>query len=81
MKVSKWIDIADTLENEQFVITWHYFLNAIEDIIRNTQDEKLVKNLNMYLLNNFYVKRFDEEKDFYEQFRERIASTKALLSL
>lgn len=80
-KVSKWIDIPDMGDNELFIITWHYFLNEIEEIIRNTKDEKLVKNLNMYLLNNFYVKSFEKERDFYVQFQERIAAAKKLLSL
>jgi Fe-S-cluster containining protein len=78
-KVSKWIDIPDAEENKQFVISWHYFLNQIEDIIRNAQDEKLVKNLNMYLLNQFFVKDFEEEKDFYAQYYERIEAAKKLL--
>jgi Fe-S-cluster containining protein len=80
-KVSKWIDIPDSKENDLFIITWHYFLNEVEDIIKNTKDEKLVKNLNMYLLNNFYVKRYEESMDFYGQFHERIAAAKQLLSL
>jgi hypothetical protein len=72
VKVSKWIDIPDIKKNEQFLISWHYFLNDAESMVKNAQDEKLIKNINMYILNCFYVKKFDTEVDFYLQFDKRL---------
>ena len=35
----------------------------------------------MYVLSRFYYKEYDEKKDFYEQFYERLEEAKKLLSL
>lgn len=76
IKISKWIDTPDWKENEKFLIEWHYFLNDVENIIKNSHDENLIKNINMYLLNSFYIKRYDSEIDFYIQFAERLSDAK-----
>lgn len=81
IKVSKWIDTLDVERNEQFLIDWHYFLNEAEEIIKNTQDETLIKNLNMFILNRFYVKEFNKERDFYPQFYDRLNEAKKVLNL
>ncbi|HHV10435.1 MAG TPA: YkgJ family cysteine cluster protein [Clostridiales bacterium] len=80
-KVDKWIDTPEQEKNDQFLIDWHYFLNDVEAVIRNVQDEKLVKNLNMYLLNRFYFKPYDQETDFYGQFMERLEEAKGIIKL
>ncbi len=77
-KVSKWIDTPDLKKSEQFVIDWHYFLNDVENIIKNAQDENLIKNINMYILNCFYVKKYDTSMYFYLQFSERLNEAKRL---
>ncbi|MGB8454272.1 MAG: YkgJ family cysteine cluster protein [Anaerocolumna sp.] len=78
-KVNKWVDTPDLKNNEQFVIAWHYFLNDVEDIIKNIQDENLIKNINMYILNSFYLKKYDIGMDFYLQFNERLREAKTIL--
>lgn len=80
VKVSKWIDTPDIMENQQFINDWHYFLKDIETMIKNTQDEKLIKNINMYILNSFYLKQYDTNIEFYEQFYERLNEAKKLFS-
>ena len=80
VKVSKWIDTSDITENQQFINDWHYFLKDIETMIKNTQDEKLIKNINMYILNSFYLKQYDTNIEFYEQFYERLNEAKKLFS-
>ena len=80
IRISKWIDTPELERNEKFLIDWHYFLNDVEAIIKRAQDEKLIKNLNMYLLNHFYVKAYDKSKNFYDQFQERLLEAKKLLS-
>ena len=44
-------------------------------------DADLIKNLNMYVLSRFYTKSYEENRDFYEQFYERLEEAKKLLSL
>ncbi|WMJ90321.1 YkgJ family cysteine cluster protein [Anaerocolumna sp. MB42-C2] len=78
-KVSKWIDTPDYKRNEQFIIDWHYFLNDIEEIIKNIQDENQIKNINMFLLNTFYIKEYDTVADFYTQFNERLAGIRKVI--
>lgn len=80
IKVNKWIDTPDLKRNEEFVTHWHYFLNAVEAVIKSTADDKLVRNLNMYLLNIFYVQKYDPDLEFYPQFETRLSGAKKLLS-
>jgi len=79
IKVSKWIDTPDLMENEQFLINWHYFLNDVENIIKNTKDDTLIKNMNMYILKSFYVQKYDSSNDFYLQFNERLREVQRIL--
>ncbi len=81
MKLEKWIDTENINKNKKFLVDWHYFLNGIEEIIKISQDEKLIKNLNMYILNSFYSKKYDREKDFYLQFHKRLRDAKNILQL
>lgn len=73
VKVSKWIDTPDLVRNQQFVTTWHYLLNQVEALINENEDEAFRKNLNMFLLNTFYLTPYEKEKDFYEQFASRLS--------
>lgn len=73
VKVSKWIDTPDLARNQQFVTTWHYLVNQVEELINQSEDDAFRKNLNMFLLNTFYLTPYDKERDFYEQFQERLA--------
>jgi uncharacterized protein len=81
IKVSKWVDTPDLEKYEQFLVDWHYFLNDVEKIIKSTQDDNLIRNLNMYLLNGFYIKKYDTENDFYVQFNQRLSDAKSMLNL
>jgi Fe-S-cluster containining protein len=80
-KISNWIDTPDMDRNEQFLIDWHYFLNDIEEIIKSAQDENLIRNVNMFLLKRFYMMEYEKDKDFYEQFYERLSEVKSVLEI
>lgn len=80
IKVSKWIDTLDTEKNKQFIIDWHYFLNDIENLIKCTKDENQIKSMNVYILNSFYVKKYDKDIDFYTQFNQRLSTIRNALS-
>lgn len=82
IKVKKWIDIPDVKHYEKFVSDWHYFLKDVQDVLeREEENSELIKNLNMYIIRKFYMTPYDTEKDFYEQFYERLAEGQDLLSL
>ena len=51
------------------------------DVYKRQEDSDLIRNLNMYVVNQFYRKPYDGNRDFYEQFYERLAAGKELLSL
>ena len=63
IKVKKWIDTPDLINNERFVIDWHYFLEDLQNFVETTQDELLIKNINMYLIKDFYIKPYDKNMD------------------
>lgn len=79
VKVKKWIGIPDFAKYESFIAEWHYFLKDMTEILQNAADEQLARNLNLYLLNTFFLKPYDTEQDFYEQFAERMQAAKAVL--
>jgi hypothetical protein len=81
IKVRKWIDTPDLKKYEQFVCDWHYFLLDVQQVLYETEDTELIKNLNLYVVNRFYLKPFEENRDFYEQFYERLKEGRALLEL
>jgi len=80
IKVRKWIDTTELKNNEQFVIDWHYFLKDIQNTVKSTKNDNLRKDINMYLLKNFYIKPYDTNIDFYIQFNERLSEAKEFLS-
>lgn len=76
VKVRKWIDTPDLKRHEQFVADWHYFLKDLQDILAARQDEDLAKQVNLYVLNTFFITPFDSELDFFEQFEARLNEAK-----
>ncbi len=71
VKVSKWIDTPDRARYRCFVTDWHYLLNDVEACLQESEDETFARNLNMILLQIFFLTPYDGEKDFYEQFEQR----------
>lgn len=72
VKVEKWIDTPDLKRNQEFVLEWHYFLKDMEELAGENGDEDFTRNLNLYILNVFYVKPYDTKEDFYNQFAARM---------
>lgn len=68
IKVRKWVDTPDFRNYEKFVCDWHYFLLDVQEVLYESEDSDLIRNLNMYVVNQFYRKPYDEKRDFYEQF-------------
>lgn len=71
IKVSKWIDTPDGARYRQFITQWHYFLNQVEETLKEIQSDEQRNELNVDLLKLFYLLPYEEHRDFYEQFAER----------
>lgn len=84
VKVKKWIDTPDLKKNEQYIIDWHYFLDEVQEKFRTLADDALIKRIDIFILQQFFIEKYHTEEDFYEQFDRRLVSAKkavtALLS-
>ncbi len=81
VKVKKWIDTPELKTYEKFVSDWHYFLLRVQDVLQKAQDPELIRNLNLYVVNRFYMKEFTDQEEFYTQFYARLSEAEQLLSL
>ena len=80
VRIRKWLDTPDFSQYEQFVNTWHYFLETANHLL-GEPDGALRKSVCLYLLQIFYEKPWDTETSFYPQFEKRLAAARARLSL
>ena len=78
VKVQKWIDTPEVKKNEAFIIEWHYFLKTLSGRLEHTEEGNYRKSLSMYLLKTFYLRPYEESRDFYGQFRERMAEARKI---
>lgn len=96
IKVSKWIDCKSIKANQKFIAAWHYLLKDVEQLILTSEEEDALRQVSMYLLNQFYVKPIEpthlvtEEGStkptvqvdaFYEEMERRIEVTREGLGL
>lgn len=80
VKVKKWIDTPDLKQNEKFILAWHDFVNEIQTKMMEASDDALFKKVNMFLLQQFFIERYNEE-DFYKQFEERLEKAKTVVNM
>lgn len=78
IKVKKWIDTEDIEKNQQFITRWHYFLKNVTEKLQGLSEEK-IKEVDMLILNVFYVTLYEGNRDFYRQFEERMQSVTGIL--
>lgn len=80
VKVRKWIDMPDMVAYEKFLLMWHDFLKEIEAAVADAQDEAFSKNLNMYVLQKFYVENMGEtQEQFYEVFQQKLSNARRII--
>lgn len=79
VKVKKWIDTPSLQENKKYIIDWHYFVNDVQDKIAQIADDNLIKKIDMFILQHFFIERYTETEDFYEQFNSRLEKAKKVL--
>ena len=73
VKIRKWIDTPDLKRYEQFITDWHYYLKPLQEYAMDFEHGENIQKLSMYLLKQFYLKPYDAEGDFYQEFYERLA--------
>lgn len=74
VKVRKWIGMDDMNAYEKFLQEWHDFRKKIEAAVEEKKDDTFSKNLNMYVLQKFYVEDFGETiSQFYQVFEKKLA--------
>lgn len=78
VKIKKWIDTPDIVKNEAFINCWHYFLKDVTGKMPSLPED-VVRQINMYILNAFFVTMYQSNRDFYEQFDERMKVAKEVL--
>lgn len=81
IKVRKWIDTPNLKEYEKFVADWHYFLLDVQEVLYQSEDSQLIKNLNLYVVRRFYMQPYSGEEEFYPQFYRRLKEGRQLLVL
>ena len=79
IKIKKWLGIPDIERNETFLLNWHKLKKQVMELLEQGKDDTMAKELNMYLLNLFYVKPYDVSQDFYLQFETRRNTAEKLL--
>ncbi len=72
MKISKWLDTPQLKLYEDFICQWHYYLKEIQDKVVQGMEEERIKQVSMNILNEFYIRPYNTQDDFYPQFQERI---------
>ncbi|MCI9142634.1 MAG: YkgJ family cysteine cluster protein [Lachnospiraceae bacterium] len=73
VKVSKWIDTPQQGRNHDFICKWHALVKNLEEEIGGAEDMERAKALNIRMLQIFFMKPYETERDFYGQFEERRA--------
>lgn len=81
VKLRKWIGIPAFDIYEKYIRDWHAFAQELVKIVEDTENQEIIKKLNMYLLNQFYVNRYKTDEDFYPQFYERLQEAKTMAAL
>ena len=76
VKVRKWIDTPDVSRYEAFINCWHYFLKDIQGALKHLRNEEKERAVSLYVLRVFYMMSYSAERDFYEQFEERMKAAK-----
>ena len=81
VRVRKWIDTPDLKRNEKFIIDWHYFLKDVTARLGEQNGEQYQKMIDLYILKSFYQEEWEKDRDFYEQFDERLTKAKEILKI
>lgn len=81
IKIKKWLEISNLGNYEDFIKKWHYFLKPLQEFAMTSNDSVAVKQLSMYILQNFFIQTFKDPDTFYQEFDNRLKTAKEALHL
>lgn len=77
VRIADWIGEESIERYEGFLTDWHYYLKRIKEKTAALPDkawEGAVKTASVNILEKFFLTPYDCERDFYDQFYERLES-------
>lgn len=74
VKIRKWLGIEQLSKYEGFLTTWHDLRKELQRRIMEQKSDAFTQTANLRLLETFYQKPYDAERDFFAQFEERSGS-------
>lgn len=74
VKIRKWIDTPDIKRYEKFIADWHYFLKPLQEYTMDFGHGENIQKLCMSILQQFYLKPYAADGDFYQEFYGRMES-------
>ena len=72
VKVKKWIDTPNLQENKKYIIDWHYFIDDVQEKLTHIADDELIKKIDLFILQHFFMEPYHQTEEFYEQFNLRL---------
>lgn len=87
IKLKKWLGISELSAYEVYINRWHDLTKTVKGILKNTKSDTIIKNLNMYLLNLFFVKPYEVVPGenlfgrFEKQFDARLAEAEQMVKM
>ena len=79
VKVKKWIDTPNLQENRKYIIDWHYFIDDVQEKLTHITDDELIKKIDLFILQHFFMEPYHQMEDFYEQFNLRLEKAKKVI--
>ena len=78
VKIKKWLGIPDLPAYENYIRAWHKLLKEAQEVIAQSENEDIIRSINMLILKEFYVNQYNGES-FYTQFESRLSTVSRLL--
>ncbi len=72
IKIKKWLGIPNLNAYEKYILNWHDYLREMRFAIDDAPDLETEKEISMQILNIFFVKPYDLNAGFYEQYYDRL---------
>ena len=79
VKVKKWIDTPNLQENKKYILDWHYFIDDVQEKLTHIADDELIKKIDLFILQHFFMEPYHQMEDFYEQFNLRLEKAKKVI--
>ena len=81
VKIKNWLGIENIVAYEKFVNRWHYLLDDLQEKVLKEADEQTSKNVSMYILQSFYMSKYSEEFDIFDQLNTRLDAAEKIFAL